>query len=468
MTPSFALLTDLYQITMAQGYWKLGKHQQPAVFDLFFRELPFQGGYAIACGLELVIKLIENYSFSNEDIKYLASLKAADKTLLFQRDFLDVLSKLRLSVNILGLKEGTLVFPREPLLRVEGPLWECQLLETTLLNLINFSTLIATKASRVCYAASGDAVVEFGLRRAQGPNGGLMASRSAFVGGVSGTSNVLAGELYGIPVSGTHAHSWVMAFESEIQAFEAYANTMPNNCILLVDTYNTLQGVKNAIQVGLKLKEKGSALLGIRLDSGDLATLSIEARQMLDAADLKDTVIVGSSDLDEYTISDLKKRGAKVSLWGVGTRLVTAYDHPALGGVYKLMAIESEKNKGQWIYKSKQTDDPGKKTISGVHKLRRFTKDNYFVRDVLYNEKEGEAPLAAPGESLEELLIPIIKEGKAVYSTSSLQEIQKHTFLQLQKLPEKYKLLKPEAVYPVLLQGIQESQEGQGIDQGIK
>lgn len=478
LTDSYAMLTDLYQLTMAQGYWNLGKDKQRAVFDLFFREHPFQGGYTIFCGLAAVLEMIQSFHFKKEDVDYLASLKGANNTPLFSSDFLQMLLNLRLTVDIDALNEGSLAFPKEPLLRVEGPLLECQLLETVLLNLINFPTLIATKASRICHAAKGDQVIEFGLRRAQGPNGGLTASRAAFVGGCTSTSNVLAGKVFGIPVSGTHAHSWVMAFDTELAAFQAYSKAMPQNVILLVDTYHSLEGVKNAIQVGLDLKKQGSKLLGIRLDSGDLAALSIEARKLLDAAGLIDTQIVGSNDLDEYTILELKKRGAQITLWGVGTRLATAYEQAALGGVYKLVAIEkdpkerseqtertertkqgeqSEQTKPtktlEWIYKSKQTDDIKKKTYPGIHQVRRFFKNKQMQRDVIFDQIQGEKPTIKADETFEDLLVPVVRQGRSVIQTPSIHQVQVYAKSQLEALPDIYKKLSPytetDPFYPV-------------------
>jgi nicotinate phosphoribosyltransferase len=279
-----ALLTDLYQLTMAYGYWKTGRAEHESVFHLFFRKPPFGGGYTIACGLEPVIEWLQNFRFAPDDLNYLATLSGNDGKPLFERAFLDYLGRLRLSLDIDAIPEGTVVFPHQPLIRVRGPILQGQLLETALLCLVNFNTLIATKAARICAAARGEPVLEFGLRRAQGMNGALDASRSAHVGGCASTSNVLAGKRYGIPVRGTHAHSWVMSFDDELEAFEAYAQAMPNNCVFLVDTYDTLDGVRHAIDVGRKLRARGHEMVGIRLDSGDLAWLSIEARKLLDDA----------------------------------------------------------------------------------------------------------------------------------------------------------------------------------------
>jgi nicotinate phosphoribosyltransferase len=395
--------------------------------------------------------MISAFEFTKTDILYLGTLKGVDGKPLFSHEFLKALQNLRLSVNIEAVPEGTIVFPKEPLLRVEGPLWECQLLETILLNLINFPTLVATKAARICSVAEQDQVIEFGLRRAQGPNGGLTASRAAYVGGATATSNVLAGQYHGIPVAGTHAHSWVLAFDDEASALSAYAQVMPNNSILLVDTYNTLEGVRHAINVGLELKAKGYTLLGIRLDSGDLASLSIAARIMLDEAGLFQTKIVGSNDLDEYQILKLKEMGAKISIWGVGTRLATAYDQPALGGVYKLVAIQNEDK--DWIYKAKLTNDVNKRSIPGVHQVRRFSIKNQFVRDVLYNIYDV-PPIARENEIVEELLLPVVKKGKVIYTSPSMIEIRQNTMKQLERLPQVFKSLNPLEQYPVVFQDI--------------
>ncbi|MFN0202164.1 MAG: nicotinate phosphoribosyltransferase, partial [Bacteroidia bacterium] len=320
------LLTDLYQLTMAYGYWKANRHEEEAVFHLFFRKHPFKGNFTIAAGLQTVIEFIEHFQFQADEIQYLATLTGNDGAALFEPAFLTYLENLRFDGNIHAVPEGTIVHPHEPLLRIQANIVLGQLLETPLLNILNFQTLIATKAARVCLAAKGDAVSEFGLRRAQGKDGALSASRAAYIGGCGSTSNVLAGKVFGIPLKGTHAHSWVMSFAEEIDAFETYAQALPNNCVFLVDTYDTVQGVKNAILVGKQLAAKGYRLAGIRLDSGDLAALSIAARELLDAAGFPDALIVASNDLDEYEIEKLKQQGAKIQVWGVGTKLVTAYD----------------------------------------------------------------------------------------------------------------------------------------------
>ena len=340
MKIDYALLTDLYQLTMAQGYWETGQGDTQACFHMYFRDYPFKGGYAIACGMAQLADLVDEFSFSDEDVAYLGSLDAPGGGKLFKPEFLDYLRTFELRVDIDAVLEGTVVFPHEPLVRVTGPIMDCQLIETALLNCVNFETLIATKAARVCLAAQAP-VAEFGLRRAQGAGGGLWASRAAVVGGCASTSNVLAGKLFDIPVSGTHAHSWVMSFPDELTAFRAYAEAFPKNCVLLVDTYDVEQGIKNAITVGLEMRERGERLSGIRIDSGDLSWLARMARAMLDEAGLTDCGIVLSNDLDEFTIQSIRDEGAQVTSWGVGTKLACAYDQPTLGGVYKLSATRA-------------------------------------------------------------------------------------------------------------------------------
>ncbi len=372
------LLTDLYQLTMAYGYWKSGRAEQEACFNLFFRNLPFNGGYAIAAGLSEAMDFIRDFQFSRDDLDYLKSLEGNDGKQLFENDFLTYLSNLQLSSSYWAVQEGTVIFGHEPLMRVIGPILQCQLLESALLHIFNFNTLIATKAARIVHAAAGDPVFEFGLRRAQSP---LQASRAAYIGGCTGTSNVLAGKKYGIPVKGTHAHSWVMSFPTEIESFDAYAKVMPNNCLLLVDTYNTLDGVRNAIRIGIKLRETGHKFIGIRLDSGDLGYLSIEAHKMLEEAGFGDAIIAATNDLDEYLIESLKHQGAKINLWGVGTKLVTAYDQPALGGVYKLGAILEN---GVWTPKVKLSERSSKTSIPGVLQVRRFEANGQFLGDQIY------------------------------------------------------------------------------------
>ena len=325
------LLTDLYQLTMAAGYWHAGRAEREAVFHLFFRRLPFGGGYAVAAGLGDVVEWLRHFRFGAEDLAWLAALPGQDGRPLFAPGFLDYLGGLRWTCDVDAVPEGTMVFPHQPLIRVKGPIVQAQLVETALLNLINFQTLIATKSARVCQAAQGEPVLEFGLRRAQGPDGAVMASRAAFIGGAASTSNVLAGRLLGIPVRGTHAHSWIMSFDSELESFAAYAEAMPNNCVFLVDTYDTLEGVRHAVETGHRMRAAGHEMAGIRLDSGDLAWLSIEARKILDEAGFPKAFIVASNDLDEHLIESLKHQGAKIGVWGVGTQLASLH-----GGVKRL------------------------------------------------------------------------------------------------------------------------------------
>lgn len=470
--PSLALLTDLYQLTMAYGYWRLGRADQEAVFHLFFRRAPFAGGYAVTAGLAPALDYVSTFRFDDADLVYLATLRGNDGQPLFDGGFLDYLAGLKLTCDIHALPEGTVAFGQLPLLRVRGSLLQCQLLETPLLNLVNFSTLVATKAARVAAAAQGEPVLEFGLRRAQGIDGGLTASRAAYIGGCSSTSNVLAGRLLGIPVSGTHAHSWVMAFESEVEAFEQYADAMPNNCVFLVDTYDTLEGVRLAAEVGKKLKAAGHRMIGIRLDSGDLAYLSIEARKLLDAAGLQDAAIVASNDLDERIIESLKQQGAKVAVWGVGTKLVTAYDQPALGGVYKLGAIRDES--GQWQPKLKLSEQSAKSTVPGILQVRRFEDEEGLVADLLYDELAGVDPrhtivdIKDPIRRKQldsqltqtDLLEPVVREGEIIAARESLVQIRARVQQQLAKLhPTIRRLLNPHE-YPVGLDiGLHEHRE---------
>lgn len=461
---SSALLTDLYELTMAQGYFAAGRAQDEAVFHLFFRDLPFQGGYAVACGLADAVAYLEGLRFTQAELAYLAGLRGADERPLFTEGFLRHLETLRPRLDVDAVPEGTLVFGHEPLVRVRGPLLEAQLVETALLNALNFQTLVATKAARVCQAAGGDPVVEFGLRRAQGPDGGLTASRAAYVGGCAATSNVLAGMRFGIPVRGTHAHSWVMAFTSEAEAFRAYAEAMPGNTVLLVDTYDTLAGVRHAIEAGKALRRRGFRLGGIRLDSGDLAWLSIEARKLLDAAGFPDTTILASNDLDEHLIETLKHQGARVNVWGVGTRLVTCHDQPALGGVYKLGAIRAAGSRA-WRGCLKLSEQLAKVSIPGVLQVRRYHDpgSGRFVADVITDEEEPPAePVTlvdprdpsrrrtlAAGLAGEALLAPVFREGRRVYEVPSIQEARTRAESQLARLSSWTRRLRNPHEYPV-------------------
>ncbi len=444
--PSLSLLTDLYQLTMAYGYWKQGKADQHAVFHLFFRSNPFKGGYVIAAGLEPVLDFLRSFRFTPDDMAFLAKITGNDGQALFEPEFLMYLEQLELTLDIDAIPEGTVVFPHEPLLRVRGPILQCQLLETALLNIINFQSLIATKASRIVMAAQGDPVLEFGLRRAQGIDGALSASRAAFIGGCAATSNVLAGKKFGIPVKGTHAHSWVMSFETELDAFFAYADAMPNNCVFLVDTYDTLEGVRHAIVAGRRLRESGHRMVGIRLDSGDLAWLSIEARKLLDDAGFHDAAIVASNDLDERLIASLKQQGAAISVWGVGTKLVTAYDQPALGGVYKLGAIQEVD--GAWSPKIKRSEQLIKTSTPGIQQVRRyFDGSGRANADMIYNELQ---PLSetcliidpidpahrremSGSDTFEDLLRPMMRGGRLIAELPTITDIRSKTLEQVQQ-----------------------------------
>lgn len=437
---SLALLTDLYQITMSYGYWKAGLENKEAVFHLFFRRHPFLGGFTIAAGLEGVIRYLEQFKFDESDLAYLSTLQGVDGKPLFEAEFFEYLAKMRFSCDIDAVPEGTAVFPYEPLVRVKGPLIQCQILESPLLNLINFSTLVATKAARIAIAAKGDEVIEFGLRRAQGIDGALTASRAAFIGGCDATSNLLAGKLLGIPVKGTHSHSWVMVFDEELAAFQTYAECLPDNCVFLVDTYDSLRGVKKAIEVGCWLRERGKKLLGIRLDSGDLAYLSIKSREMLDAAGFQEARIVASNELDETLIRELKRQNAQITVWGVGTNLVTAKDQPALDGVYKLSALRDPG--GAWSYKLKLSEQMVKISNPGILQVRRFHSKQENIADAIYNVENcptGDWELIDPfdatrhkviqaGVAFRDLLEPIFRNGKCVYDLPTLPAIRAKTF----------------------------------------
>ncbi len=423
----YELLTDLYQLTMAQGYWEAGKEADEACFHMYFRDYPFKGGYAIACGMAQVAEMVDGFAFSEEDCAYLASLDAPGGGPLFKEEFLDYLRRdFKLTCDIDAVAEGTVVFPHEPLVRVAGPIMQCQLLETALLNCTNFQTLIATKAARVCLAAVTP-VAEFGLRRAQGAGGGVWASRAAIVGGCASTSNVLAGKRYNLPVSGTHAHSWVMSFPDELTAFREYARVMPRNCVLLVDTYDVKQGVRNAITVGLEMRERGERLAGIRIDSGDLSWLAKMARRMLDEAGLTDCGIVLSNDLDEYAIQSIRDEGARVMSWGVGTKLACAYDQPTLGGVYKLSATRAA-GEDAWSDRLKISESAAKLTVPGVLDVRRYYHaDGRIAGDMVFDVnsgvRDGETIIDPcdnlrqknlGGKRFETLLHPLARSGKVV------------------------------------------------------
>lgn len=437
-TLNLTLLTDLYEMTMMQGYFK-NNNNRTVVFDAFYRTNPSDGGYAICAGVEQVIEYIENLHFDDDDINYLRSLH------IFDEDFLAYLADFHFSGDIYAVPEGSVIFPREPLIKVIAPIMEAQLIETAILNIMNHQCLIATKAARVCYAAAGDGVMEFGLRRAQGPDSGTYGARAAIIGGCKGTSNVLAGQMFDVPVLGTHAHSWIMNFPDEYTAFKEYARLYPNACTLLVDTYDTLSsGIPNAIRVFTEMRQAGTPLTnyGIRMDSGDLAYLSKKVRRMLDDAGFEDAVISASNDLDEYLIQSLKSQGATITSWGVGTNLITSKDCPAFGGVYKLAAISD--NDDNFIPKIKLSENTEKVTNPGNKTFYRiYDKENGKIKADLIcladetfdvseemtlfdpNEPWKKTTLSGDSYTMTEMLVPVIQDGKRIYNTPSVMEIQR-------------------------------------------
>ncbi len=447
---NLTMMTDLYELTMMNGYLRYGKDKNRACFDLFYRRRGDVTAYAVAAGLEQVIEYVQNLRFTQEDIEYLRSLA------IFDDAFLSYLSDFHFTGEILAVPEGTIVFPDEPILRVIAPIMEAQLLETALLNIINHQTLIATKAARVVQSARGDKVLEFGLRRAQGPDAGIYGARASIIGGCQATSNVLTGQLFGVPVGGTHAHSWVMSFEDELTAFRAYADVFPDNCLLLVDTYDTLgSGVPNAITVFKELRARGKEPVGIRLDSGDLAFLSRQARVMLDDAGFPNAKIFASGDLDEEVIWDLKAQGAAIDVWGVGTRMITSMDNPALGGVYKLSAEEVD---GKFVPRIKISENPAKITNPGVKQLYRFydRRSGKALADLLALDEED----FSSGEPLEifdpentwkrmtlcdyrmrQLLVPVFENGELVYDSPALSEIAAYAKQEMETFWDEYKRL---------------------------
>ncbi len=458
---STQLLTDYYQLTMAYGYWKTGRADMPAVFHLYFRSNPFHGGYSVVAGLADAVAWLENFRFNEPDLAFLSAMRTATGGPLFEKAFIDFLRESRFECDVDALPEGSIAFPNEPIVRVRGPIWQGQWIETILLNLINFQSLIATKAARIVGAARGAEVLEFGLRRAQGTDGALSASRAAYIGGVSATSNLLASRRFGIPLRGTHAHSWVMAFDSELEAFEKYAEALPDNCTLLVDTYDTLHGVQNAVRVGKILQGRGKTLLGVRLDSGDFAYLSGEARRILDAGGFPDAKIVASNELDEYLIQSLHLQQAKIDAWGVGTKLVTAQDQPAMNGVYKLAAVHRE---GKWHPKIKVSDHPQKTSTPGVQSLRRyFNAKGEMQADLIYLEEEDpqsvarilDPVLAHRSKALsrewtgKDLLQPIFAKGACVAAKTTLDEARTLARNGLAALHPGHKRLENPHVYPV-------------------
>ncbi len=460
---SLGLLTDFYQLTMSYGYFKKGMAEREAVFNLFFRSNPFSGGYTVMAGLSQVIDYLNNFKFTASDIEYLSTLNDADGNRYFDESFLKYLKGMKFECTIDAQPDGSVIFPHEPVIRVRGPLIQCQILETPLLTIVGQAALIATKASRITSVTGDEPVMEFGLRRAQGIDGALTGSLSSYIGGCHSTSNVLAGKLFGIPVSGTHSHSWVMAFQSELEAFQAYADVMPGNCVLLVDTYDTLEGVKKAVAVGLDLKARGKKLKAIRVDSGDLAYLSIEARKILDEAGLTGTQIVGSNDLDEYLISTLKDQGAKITMWGIGTKLITSYDQPALGQVYKMTAIKNEN--GEWENRIKLSEQNIKINMPGILNVRRFFINNKMAGDMIFDERDkmDDYRIIAPDDftkrkkfamdtTFEDLLESIFENGSQVYKVPTFSESRNHHLQQRNLLDGSSRRLVNPHVYPVGLE----------------
>ena len=459
---NLTLLTDLYELTMMQGYFKNKDQNETVIFDAFYRNNPCDGGFAIAAGLEQLIQYIKELRFDEEDISYLASLG------IFDSDFLDYLRDFKFTGDIYAIPEGTVVFPREPLIKVIAPIMQAQLVETAILNIINHQSLIATKAARVCYAAHGDGIMEFGLRRAQGPDAGTYGARAAIIGGCIGTSNVLCGQLFDVPVKGTHAHSWIMSFPDEYTAFKTYAKMYPSACILLVDTYDTLKsGVPNAIRVFTEMKEAGIPLAyyGIRLDSGDLAYLSKKARKMLDDAGFPDAVISASNDLDEFLIQSLKDQGAAITSWGVGTHLITSKDCPSFGGVYKLAAIMGKD--GKFIPKiklsenSEKVTNPGNKTIYRIYEKEsgKIKADLICLVDETYDESKPlmlfdpvepwkKTMLSGGSYRLRELMVPVFKDGECCYTSPKVMDIRTYCQEELDTLwDETRRLMNPHRVY---------------------
>lgn len=451
---NLALFTDFYQISMMQGYFE-EKKDTVAIFDVYFRKHPSNGGYAILCGINEVVDYIKNLKFNDDDIKYLKGLNS------FSEEFLNYLKEFKFSGEIYAMEEGSVVFTHEPLIRVKANILEAQLIETAILNIVNFQTLIATKSSRIVRSAAGDSVMEFGLRRAQSRSAGFYGAKASIVGGCVATSNVEAAKEFDIKVAGTHSHSWVQSFDNELESFRAYAKIYPNNALLLVDTYDALtSGVPNAITVFKELKEKGFKPLGIRIDSGDLEYLSKEARIMLDNAGFKEAIIVGSNDLDEYSIQHLKDGGAKIDSWGVGTRMITSSDDASLGGVYKLSGVVKN---GKIVPKMKISNDPRKINNPGYKQVYRFydkdtnkaladliTLDDEKLEDI--NEVEIFHPLYTYKRKklsnfyAKKLLKPLFIDGKFVGKKKSVNEIAKFTQSELKTMWEEYlRNIKPQS-----------------------
>lgn len=465
---SLILLTDLYELTMMAAYYHSGMQEMPAVFEYIFRKLTHNFGYCIFAGLDTLLDDLETLHFSESDIDYLRSLK------IFDEEFLPSIRDFKFEGDVFAAPEGSLVFPYETILRVQAPIIQSQLIETLLLNRLNYQSLIATKASRCVIASQGDPIIEFGLRRAQGPDGGISGARAAFVGGAVSTSDVMAGKLFDIPVMGTHAHSWVMAFDSELESFRAYVKAFPKKPVLLIDTYDTLQsGLPNAIATFKELRKTcPDVRAGIRLDSGDIAGLSKEAHRQLEAAGFHDPLIVASGDLDEDMIAEIKRNGGKANSWGVGTKLITGGSEPALPGIYKLTAVEKD---GEWINKMKISDTPAKMTDPGIKMPYRFYSGNGLMQgDVMFldgSEPEGlvesydrvisdHRRFLETSEMTRLLLEPVMIKGKRLFPKRRLQDIQAYAKSELEKLPEESKRLsEPETYWVGLSQDLAEKKD---------
>ena len=466
-TLNLTLLTDLYELTMMQGYYESNSNET-VIFDAFYRKNPCGNGYAIAAGLDQVIDYIKNLHFSDEDIAYLDSLG------IFHAPFLEYLRSFHFEGDIWAIPEGSIVFPYEPLVKVIAPIMQAQLIETALLNIVNHQSLIATKTARVVQAARGDGIMEFGLRRAQGPDAGVYGARAAMIGGCIGTSNVLTGQLFDVPVKGTHAHSWIMSFPDEYTAFKKYSELYPNACLLLVDTYDTLRsGVPNAIRVFQEMRAAGQDLkgYGIRLDSGDLAYMSKQARKLLDEAGFTDAIISASSDLDEYLIDSLKTQDAKINSWGVGTNLITSKDNPAFGGVYKLAAVKDDGSssftpKIKLSENTEKVTNPGNKTVYRIYSKStgKIKADLICLADEVFDPEETmiifdptdtwkKTKVLGGTYELRELLVPVIREGKRVYTSPEVMDLRAYCQKEQNTLwDESRRLVNPQKVYVDLSQ----------------
>lgn len=458
---NFTLDTDLYELTMVAGYHLLGKERQRACFDLYYRQNPDDGAFCVFAGLETVINFVNNLGIYPDDIEYLATLG------IFSPAALEKLSQgITFTGDIWAVPEGTVVFPNEPLIRVIGPIPEAQILETTMLALVGHQTLIATKAARLCIATRGAPVVDFGTRRAHGVEAALYGARAAYIGGCAGSSNVRAGKLFRVPVRGTHAHSWVESFDDEIDSFRGFAECFPDNCVLLVDTYDTIEGVRKAIEIAAEMKQAGRRLMGIRIDSGDLAYYSKAARGMLNEGGFPDVKVLASSDLDEWLIESLRDQGAQIDIWCVGTRLMTSYQTPALGVVYKLMA--ADRGDGILVPKIKISQNPSKVTNPGVKKIVRFYNGGGSMIGDLLTQVEEPIPRGEPVRAhhpmydymkktyrapytAQDLMVPIFLNGKQVYQPPTLEESRGRAAGDIARLEPEYKRFSNPHIFKVSL-----------------